>query len=184
MNYLDQQFKNFIEQVCSELNHPIRLIGAPSRKQSNVTIRHCIFYSAKYHFGLSCITVGEMFNRDHSSVVYSYKSISKKIKNKRLNHLEKKCLHIIETVLNGNKPLPDAKKIVEEKNIVPSISVENKHNLSFMNLLTVKEVSEIFNCTPTTVRDMIKKKDLHSVSLPGNRMLRVPVSELKEYLLK
>lgn len=183
MNYIDQQFNNFIEEVCLKLNHPISLLKSPSRKDSNVVIRHCIFYVAKQKFGYTCTSLAKMFNRDHSTIVYSWKRMSKKIKNNSLTHFELKCLYIIETILNKDKDFPNAEKTVKQKDLAPTVSTENKNKSKYMDLLTVKEVASIFKCTSHCVREMIKKKAINAIKLPGAKRIRIPASELKEYLI-
>lgn len=56
---------------------------------------------------------------------------------------------------------------------------------NFPDLLKVTEVAEVFNCTPTTVRNMIRNESLSAIKLPGKgsrAQLRIPITELQKLL--
>lgn len=55
---------------------------------------------------------------------------------------------------------------------------------NFPELLKVTEVAEVFNCTPASVRNMIRNESLSAIRLPsrGRSQLRVPVTELQRIL--
>ena len=56
----------------------------------------------------------------------------------------------------------------------------------FPELLSVKEVASILNCTQATVRNMIRRGDIDARPLPnktGRRTIyRIPITELRFYM--
>lgn len=56
----------------------------------------------------------------------------------------------------------------------------------FPELLTVKDVAKVLNCTQATVRNMIRRGDIDARELPnksGKRTsYRIPITELRFYM--
>jgi len=61
----------------------------------------------------------------------------------------------------------------------------NMNRPVFPELLTVKDVAEVLNCTQATVRNMIRRGDIDARPLPnksGKRtQYRIPITELRFY---
>jgi len=80
---------DIIESVCSHLTINniwkgedklnISLVKGKSRKSDIVSLRHAMFYVFRNHFGMPYMKVGDIFNRDHATIMHSIKVIEHRI---------------------------------------------------------------------------------------------------------
>ena len=64
-----------IDEVCQFYDVRFEQLAQASRERKYVEPRHTICYYAKKYTGLSLAPIGEILNRDHTSVLYGQKAI-------------------------------------------------------------------------------------------------------------
>ena len=74
----EQHFMSFLDEVCPVLGQTTAAVLSKSRRMQLVTIRHLMMCVARYEFDLNTKSVGLLFNRDHSSVIYACKEMENK----------------------------------------------------------------------------------------------------------
>jgi len=88
-NIDDKKIKSLINYVCK--NHGITILQLQSKKRNReiVECRHEIFYILHKVYKVRSIKVGSLFNRDHSTVLHSCKTVSNfiEIDKKYENHM-------------------------------------------------------------------------------------------------
>ena len=71
----EKHFIQFLEEVCLKMGVRIEDLLSTSRKGTLVTLRHLMMGVARWEFDLNTKTVGMIFNRDHSSIIYACKKL-------------------------------------------------------------------------------------------------------------
>ena len=71
----EKYFIQFLEEVCLKMGVRIEELLSTSRKGTLVTLRHLMMGVARWEFDLNTKTVGMIFNRDHSSIIYACKRL-------------------------------------------------------------------------------------------------------------
>jgi len=82
---LNKEVDEFVERIANVRGYTIEDLKSKSRKREIVIVRQMVCYLTRKHFAsrfLSFQRIGDRINRDHSSVIYSYREIENMLENK------------------------------------------------------------------------------------------------------
>jgi chromosomal replication initiation ATPase DnaA len=82
---LNKDVDEFVERIANVRGYTTEDLKSKSRKREIVIVRQMVCYLTRKHFAsrfLSFQRIGERVNRDHSSVIYSYREIENMLENK------------------------------------------------------------------------------------------------------
>lgn len=133
---MNEQIKELIEEY--QLN-------TRSRKRETVYKRYYLMNALFMQSKLSLTGIGELFNRDHSTVIHSIKEHKRWFKSMDQEYL--RAIHPLPELVKESKKLPEV-KYFDCETTEDSITIHGKFTKQFLNhfnkKLTLQEISHIF----------------------------------------
>lgn len=91
--------ERIITMVCDHFNLNPEHIKTKRRVKEHVHARHVIFYFLRKHTKMTLKTAGELFNRDHTTVIHGLENLSDIMDTEPLVRSE---VELLESMIQGN----------------------------------------------------------------------------------
>lgn len=93
--------KRVIDCVAADAKIPVKKLMGISRKQAYVLPRHICFFLLKSLFPISFQEIGDIFGKDHTTIMHGVKRIKDEMKNdKELAAIIERLLEALEQVVD------------------------------------------------------------------------------------
>ncbi len=63
-------YRDILNAVCKQYGYTIKELVSRKQQKTLVEARHIAMYICRMHLGMSYNEIGDIFNRDHSTIVY------------------------------------------------------------------------------------------------------------------
>ena len=148
--------KELIERLCWCTGHSLERLKVRNRKQELTTARYIVM-SELVKLGLTTEKAGEIFARDHTTVIHGNKTIS--------NIKETKSPLWAYNLIQKFEALKRAK--MHQESDIDILLEHNDIYDRFKDRLTVNEIKFIMDYGANCVRDINRQRDRNVASIPS-----------------